>query len=276
MKILLTGHKGDIGSVFYDMYKAKGFDVYSFNKFADIKADRIVHLAAKSPPADPDEIIASNINHLQEIVRYTERNQIREIVFFSAMAIYGNPNKEDIEEEDGIFSPNFYAISKLLGEEYLRNHNTMNILCIRLPAILGFRNTTNFLSRCYVKLRNNEAITLTNYNRLLNNFISIENLFDFLTSLKINKKFDVINLAVKKELKMSAIVEMMKNELGSQSEIILSDDQRNFFNISTKKAVQEYNFHPYSTAVTVLKWLTQKTEYEKGLKGNLTEINISQ
>lgn len=261
MLTLITGEKGDVGSLLMKLYRDNGNEIMPFDKKKDIRADRILHLAAKSPPASAEDIINSNILYLQEVIEYACKNDIREFVFFSAVSIYGNQNKEDVCESDCMVEPNLYGVSKLLGEKLL-SEAPFNVLSIRLPAVLGIRNKTNFLSRCYLKLRNSEEIELTNSDRLFNNFISVKNIFEFLISLKLKKKFDVVNLASKKEMTLLEIVELMKDSMNSRSKVISLDKMNAFFNISAQKAETEYGFEPHSAREAIASWLQYRETYE--------------
>lgn len=262
MRYLITGGYGDTGAILYKLFRERGLDIVHFEKGKDIQADRVLHLAAKSPPAGTEQIIGSNVLYLQEMVNYAVKNRIKEMVFFSAMSVYGKLDKEDVMEEDCITGTGLYGVSKLMGEEILRN-SPLKVVCLRLPAILGHRNTTNFMSRCYMKLRDNEDVELTNAGRQFNNFISVENVFDFLADLKLSKKFDVVNLASKKGMTVLEIVEMMKGILKSKSGIIVKEGKSPFFNISTEKAEIGYSFKPHMSEQSIVEWLKKRQEYER-------------
>jgi len=262
MRHLITGSSGDVGLILYRLYKREGFDILPFDEKVDMEAGRILHLAAKSPPANPEDIIKSNVIYLRRIADYAARNKINELIFFSAVSVYGKQNKENVSENDGIVDPDIYGVSKLLGEKLLRE-TSLNVLCLRLPAVLGLKNKTNFLSRCYLKLKNNEDIELTNPVRLFNNFISIENIFDFLKHVIFQNDFDVVNLASKKEWTILEIINFMKDNIHSSSRISILNKEDNFFNISTDKAEGKYCFVPYTAKETVSRWIRQKDEHEK-------------
>lgn len=261
MRCLITGSSGDVGSILYKFYKREGFDILPFDGKIDIEADRILHLAAKSPPANSEEIIKSNITYLQSVVDFATRNKISELIFFSAISVFGKQNKENVDENDCIIEPDIYSVSKLLGEKIL-SESLLNVLCLRLPAVLGFKNKTNFLSRCYIKLKNNEDIELTNPHRLFNNFISIENIFNFIKYIKIKRKFDIVNLASRKEMTILATVEVMKKAMNSTSNISILGNNSSFFNISTEMAESEYGFIPCRAKNTITRWIQQREGYE--------------
>lgn len=262
MKHLITGGNGDTGSILYRLFKNENIDISHLREDEPLHADRILHLAAKSPPADMERIIESNINHLNEIVKYAVKRNIREMVFFSAVSVYGDQDKEDVSEEDSIINPGLYGASKLLGEEMLRN-SPLNVLVLRLPAILGCRNTTNFLSRCYEQLKTNKAVEVTNPDRLFNNFISVEAIFAFIKNYTFRKKFEVVNLASGKEMSVIEIITAMKEGMGSESEVRIQHGSHSFFNVSTRKAQQEYNFSPPCPGESIRTWIIQREHYER-------------
>jgi len=154
-----------------------------------------------------------------------------------------------------------YATSKLMGEKILHD-SPLKVLCIRLPGILGYKNRTNFLSRCYMKLKRNEALEITNPGRLSNNFISVESIFGFLSDFRFTKKFDVINLASKKEVTVLEIVNLMKDIMKSGSEIRISKKEQPFFNISTDKAESGDGFRPEDPRESIARWIQMRQEYE--------------
>lgn len=261
MKYLITGGFGDIGSMLYKAYEKQGLEILHFDKQQNIQANRLLHLAAKSPPASVAQIIESNIVYLHEIADYAVRNGIGEIIFFSGAAIYGKQNKENVSEADPSLDADIYGLSKLFGEKLLEQTG-LRILSLRLPAVLGMKNTTNFLARCYMRLIKGENIELTNAGRTFNNLIAVENIFHFLREVKLQKEYDTINLATAKEMTIIEIVNLMKHLLNSTSDIKISDAKNSFFNISTKKAELKYGFNPDSTALSIERWVHQRLKYE--------------
>lgn len=261
MRYLITGGFGDVGSMLYKAYKEQGAEIRHFDKQQHIEAERLLHLAAKSPPASVLQIIESNIIYLHDVANYAVRHGIKEVVFFSSASIYGKQNKENVSETDSILDADIYGLSKLFGEKLLEKTD-LKVLSIRLPAVLGMKNTTNFLARCFIRLIKDENIELTNAGRTFNNLIAVENIFHFLREVKLQKEYDTINLATAKEMTIIEIVSLMKHLLNSTSDIIISEAKNSFFNISTKKAELEYGFNPDSTALSIERWVHQRLKYE--------------
>lgn len=155
MLVGITGAAGYIGSrVMRDAIK-KGHEVVGIDNFylgqveevlenkivnADIRnlkktesllgqCDSIIHLAALSGVDDcnkkPDLAFKTNVIGTQNIAWICYKHKIP-LIFVSSMAIFGNPKRFPIREEDPKIPLNFYGLTKLLGMkniEYLSRDN---------------------------------------------------------------------------------------------------------------------------------------------------------
>ena len=82
MRYLITGHKGDIGSSLVSLLKVNGHEVIPLDLGTHEKADRILHLAAKSFPADNEQILSSNIIFHNNLISYAEQIGVKELYAF--------------------------------------------------------------------------------------------------------------------------------------------------------------------------------------------------
>ena len=104
MKVLVTGHKGFIGSHVYSHLKELGFDVTgidfpidigNFSEYCDLynpKFDVVIHLAAFAALRDsiqnPDKFWENNVVKSQPIFDYCRENNIR-LLYASSAGVYG-------------------------------------------------------------------------------------------------------------------------------------------------------------------------------------------
>ncbi|HDX8147386.1 TPA: sugar nucleotide-binding protein, partial [Campylobacter fetus] len=51
----------------------------------------------------------------------------------------------EIDENSPLYNPNIYGISKLIGEEMLRQSGIKRVLCLRLPTVLSVSDNGSFL-----------------------------------------------------------------------------------------------------------------------------------
>lgn len=250
--VLITGWKGIVGSALSNLYSQSGFNVVCFDDNVNIKASTLLHLAAKFSD-NVDDVIDSNICYMKKIIDYAIKNDIKEFVFFSAMRAYGQQNKEDVTEDEPTIKPCLYGLSKLFGEKMLENSGISSI-ALRLPGVLTRNSCTDFLSRCLIKLLKDEDVVVVNADRVFNNFILVDSIFEFLKNLKLKKRFDIVNLGSNKEISLLQIIAYLKSYYNSKSKITISNKKQNIFNISIEKAKNEYAFNPLGSEETLSRW----------------------
>ena len=89
-KTLVTGARGDIGSLLIDAYHARGQSLIPLDEKSTVTAARILHLAAKSPGASVREYVHSNLLYLQNVIMYAKRSCIEELIFFQVQVCTGD------------------------------------------------------------------------------------------------------------------------------------------------------------------------------------------
>jgi len=168
--ILITGGSGFIGSYFnqkLDHYNIINFDLRepihpTNNKFIkgdicevsglsnavqDNEIDTIIHLAAAHHDFGiaKEEYFKVNEIGTENICKVAEENNIKKIVFYSSVAVYGD-NKEPSTEEMTPQPSNHYGASKLAGEGKLRSWSEKDgnqAIVVRPCLVYGPRNTAN-------------------------------------------------------------------------------------------------------------------------------------
>src|SRR5580698_8626290 len=150
MKILLTGHKGYIGSVAAPMLQSAGHEVVGLDTdlFAgcdfppelleipelrkdlrdlgrkDLEGfDAVVHFAALSndPLGDLDANLTYDINHKASVrlAELAKEAGVSRFVFFSSCSVYGAAGDAFLDESSALNPVTAYAESKLLVEQDL-------------------------------------------------------------------------------------------------------------------------------------------------------------
>jgi len=256
MKYVISGYNGKVGKDLLCLLNNNKYIVYKYNEKEIVDADCFIHLAAcsDSTSRDSNKIVNSNIYLLINIIDYCKTNNIKNLVFFSAMGICNNMNVENLSEKTNCLQPNgLYNISKLFGEEILK-YSGLNVLVLRVPSVLTTSQNSGLLYRFVQKLKKNEDISITNGDKLFNSFVSVEDIFNFIIGYKFNNNYELVFLAKELKLTLFEIIEILKKYLNSQSHIFRSTQLSDFFNISIEKA-QSYGYVPEDIEVTLKNWI---------------------
>ncbi len=240
-KVLWNGFRGSVGSDLSFLLKDH-CNLINFDPAKNIEADIFLHLAGASPVHSYEKVIQSNIIFLQDVIRFCDRNQIKNFVFFSSNSVYGSANQENIDEKHTLSTPDLYGLTKLVGEKMLESVD-MNVLCLRFPAILTSKKNIHphLFFRLLDKLITNQDVILTNSLKKFNLLVNPYDIFKFLLNNDFNKKFDILNFASSVEYTLLDLVVYLKEKLQSKSQIIQSSENLNHFSISVDKLMKDYD-----------------------------------
>ena len=164
-KVLVTGHRGYIGSVLCKMLKEQGYYVIgidnddskeskyadedhgcSFSQLVPFDVAGVFHLAANSllgPSAyDPMVYFINNVGNTSKMLaRLNECHKMPRVVYASSAAVYApNYDKTPIKEDFHKDSPNNYGLSKWMSEQVIEAYcNVFNtpITCFRFFNVAG-------------------------------------------------------------------------------------------------------------------------------------------
>ncbi len=116
------------------------------NVFAEEKPERLFHLAAyiddRASVREPDVCTQNNVMGMLNILEAARKSGVKRIVFTSTSVYYGEQEKLPIPETATPKPITPYAVSKLIGEQYLRyyrEHFGISSMACRLANVYGPR-----------------------------------------------------------------------------------------------------------------------------------------
>jgi UDP-glucose 4-epimerase len=111
--------------------------------FSQIRVDGVIHLAAKKSVGEsmlkPEYYFEENIHGLIKLMNQMHDHNIKNIVYSSSAAIYGEP-KDPLVSEDSPTNPtSIYGDTKLIGEWLIEN-SQLNSIILRYFNVAGAGN----------------------------------------------------------------------------------------------------------------------------------------
>ncbi len=176
MKVLITGGAGFIGSHLADHYVTAGYTVAVVDKqttanldhlknqvtffkedittngmesvFSTFKPDIVNHHAALIHVAKalnkPTEYTKTNVYGTIALLELSKRHQVKQFLFASSVAVYGDPNTFPISETQEPQPDSFYGLDKYLAECYISLYDKVFTTTIfRYANVYGPRQTSS-------------------------------------------------------------------------------------------------------------------------------------
>jgi nucleoside-diphosphate-sugar epimerase len=159
MQILVTGYRGQIGSVIVEQLRDAGHSVVGFDRAngddilngqavraAAQGCDAIIHLASLlgGPKDDPDEIMSVGLQGTWHVLAAAEEAGVQRVVYFSSVNALGvfmglqPPRYLPIDDNHPAIPVSPYGIAKRLAEEMCRHFTektSIPTVCLRPPWV---------------------------------------------------------------------------------------------------------------------------------------------
>jgi len=210
MKILITGANGFLGKNLYKKlinlrHNVDLFDIslkvetdnisFSFNNFKNRSYDIVFHLASFIPYGKFDRFDFKYIEVNLELTReICDSFKDSKIIFASSVSVYGKP-LEIITENSPFNNPDFYGMSKLLGEFIVQGHSNFAIL--RFSSLYGVgMNTKTFIPQIIKNAISTKTITIFGDGSRKQDYLHISEAVDYCINAMYIKENNIF-LAVK-------------------------------------------------------------------------------
>jgi len=283
MNILITGYDGVIGKEIANLLiKEKKHKLYLFSKkklkkvekqklyYQDLtktinhklNIDIVVHCAAKNPLSKSQvslgNMYTSNIKMTRNLIKFSNKNKVKKLIFLSAMDVYGQIKNKVIIEDQSKINQNLYGKSKLLSEKlFCNNKNKFKTICIRIPGIftLDLKRNKPFIVGVVKKIIKNRKVYIYNENSSFNNILDSFEIVRFI-KLVLRKKIiksDVYNFTASDPIKISYVIDLIKKIFKSSSKIISKKSIKNSFTISNQKILDSFNFEISTTKNIIIR-----------------------
>ena len=156
--------------------------------FVNEKADTCIHLAAKISVADsirnPDETMETNVKGTENVLEASYISKVKNFVFASSAAIYGDVRELPISEESELKPLSPYGTSKMLAEQIVLNYNRLkkiqNTASLRIFNVYGNGNDSqnDVISRFAQRLSDGLSPIIYGDGNHTRDFVSVDDVTD--------------------------------------------------------------------------------------------------
>ena len=203
-------------------------DISKYNKkFSNYfkNVDTVFHLAALADivPSinDPQLYFSTNVQGTLNILKASQNNSIKKIVYAASASCYGIPKKFPTDENSIISLQYPYALTKKLGEDLLIHWSKvykMNVTSLRLFNVFGTRSRTSgaygavfgvFLAQ---KI-NNKPLTIVGNGKQTRDFVYVTDVAKaFYKAGKLKRNGDIINIGSGIETSVNEIAKVISKK----------------------------------------------------------------
>ena len=280
--ILVTGSSGQLGSYLMKSIKNSiGLDkvpskytkiIWDLRKdvkdiLKNYEIDTIIHTAAQvsvvksieDPKYDAEDNIIGTINMLE----YARKCDIKQFIYISSAAVYGEPEYLPIDENHPTKPKNPYGLSKLTGEKYSLMYGNLyglKVTSIRPFNIFSPRQDPSSPYSGVISIFINRAkkglpLTIYGDGKQTRDFVNIEDVIQLIKIILKKKVEGIYNCGTGKETSINELVKIITKLSGKKIEVIHApfregDIRRSYADIRNSKKVG----------------YTPKTNLEKDLK----------
>jgi len=299
MKILVTGGAGFIGSHLVDLLLEKGHFVVAvdnlslgrvenishnldnsnfvffranlLNKgeikeiFEKYRFDVIFHLAANSDIAksheNPEIDLQNTFLTTYSVLEMMRSYNVKEIVFASTSAIYGETKKKIDENFGPLFPVSHYGAAKLASEAFISSfaeNYGFKAWIIRFPNVVGERATHGVIFDFINKLKkDSERLEILGDGNQNKPYLYVKDLVEALVYIweKTDEKINYFNVGVDSRTTVTTIAKIVCEEMGLSPQFVYTGGDRGWIG-----DVPEFNYS--LEKVHSLGWIAKRSSDE--------------
>ncbi len=214
----------------------------------------VIHLAAisRDPDCAKNPSLANKINveGTLNVLKCAKRKNVRQLIFASSEWVYGQvSNDSEQQESDEIYIQrldSIYAITKALGEQYLRLlRDDLDITILRFGIIYGPRPSNwSAVESLFDSVKNEDEVVVGSL-KAGRRFIHVDDICNGILASVGQTNFEIFNISSDRTVTLGQIIEESKRINSTSPRVTESSPEKiSLRNPSNSKAKQILNWRP--------------------------------
>ncbi|WP_160043869.1 NAD-dependent epimerase/dehydratase family protein [Paenibacillus sp. USDA918EY] len=230
----------------------------AFDTIVSLRPDTVFHLAAQADVQHsiryPREDMDINVLGTLNILEASRQSCVRKFVFASTSGVYGNLEKDLLEEHDSTVPISFYGLSKYAAEHVIRLYGELFDLdwtVLRFANVYGPGQTSKgeggvvaiFLNQ----LRQGVPLTINGDGEQTRDFIYVEDVASALAASQTAGARQIFHVSTGEATSVNRLVELLRENHGSNIQCIHREDRAGDIRhsrLSNTRALTHLNWQP--------------------------------
>jgi nucleoside-diphosphate-sugar epimerase len=171
--------------------------------------------------------LIDNLSMVGNLIDVIAQREIAGLVYLSSVDVYGTSPALPITEQTAVAPRGYYAMAKYCAERLLQEATLKYPFTIlRLPGVYGAGDEGHSIVAGFVKkLLNGEPLRLTCQGRTRRDYIDVRDVVRLVRTCAEKPQPGLFNVATGHSLSLKDIAGVLRSQLQSKSEIVLTDEK---------------------------------------------------
>ena len=254
-KIILTGSRGFIGQHLMPLLHAEGYEVFPFigdlleyevlNNFLSKNSDAkcVIHLAGKFS-GETQELINANCIATYNLIQAMRCNHIKNILFSSSGAVYGEPPANSCSKEtDNTYPHTLYGITKRMAETSILE-SPLNSIILRFPAVYDTSLSNGVIAKFLQSIHKDKQVFIYGDGKQERNFLHVNDACDSISNALSKKINGIFNISNPKPVSINQLVSLLSLKYDFTVKYLPKNNDLNKLLLDISKAKNDLLWHP--------------------------------
>jgi UDP-glucose 4-epimerase len=254
-KVILTGSRGFLGQHLLPQLESKGYEIAAFkgnlldyedlNHFLSNNSDSefVIHLAGKFS-GELQGLIDSNCIATYNLVNAMQCNHIKNILFSSSGAVYGEPPENSHSQETDCTHPHtIYGITKKIAETLILN-SSLNSIILRFPAVYDTHTSNGVIAKFLHSIQQDKQVCIYGDGTQERNFLHINDACDSIINAISKKIFSIFNISNPKSISINQLVSLLALKYDFTVNYLPKNNNLNKLLLDISKAKRDLDWQP--------------------------------